>query len=54
MSDTPELPDGCEFSGASVRGKGVGRIRDHLEPFGLRRVLQPLERPEPWMVHLFT
>ncbi|WBO67434.1 GNAT family N-acetyltransferase [Streptomyces camelliae] len=58
----------------SVRGKGVGtafvgRIRDHLKPYGLRRMLlathdahgvyekagfQPLERPEQWMIHLFT
>jgi GNAT superfamily N-acetyltransferase len=57
----------------SVRGKGVGtafvgRIRDHLAPFGLRRLLlatedahgvyaklgfRPLERPDQWMVHLF-
>lgn len=57
----------------SVRGKGVGtafvgRIRDHLEPYGLRRVLlatqdaqglyaklgfRPLDRPEQWMIHLF-
>ncbi|WP_225098236.1 GNAT family N-acetyltransferase [Streptomyces sp. CoH27] len=57
----------------SVRGKGVGtafvgRIRDHLKPYGLRRILlathdahgvyekagfQPLERPEQWMIHLF-
>ncbi|MFE2099934.1 GNAT family N-acetyltransferase [Streptomyces sp. NPDC059468] len=57
----------------SVRGKGVGtafvgRIRDHLRPFGLRRMLlatedaqgvyekvgfRPLDRPDQWMVHLF-
>jgi GNAT superfamily N-acetyltransferase len=57
----------------SVRGKGigtafVGRVRDHLEPYGLRRVLlatqdahgvyeklgfRPLDRPEEWMVHPF-
>ncbi|MGV4987170.1 GNAT family N-acetyltransferase [Streptomyces sp. NPDC001709] len=57
----------------SVRGKGlgtafVGRIRDHLEPYGLRRVLlatqdahavyervgfRPLDRPDQWMVHPF-
>ncbi|BCM71338.1 MULTISPECIES: GNAT family N-acetyltransferase [Streptomyces] len=57
----------------SVRGKGVGtafvgRIRDHLAPFGLRRVLlatedahgvyeklgfRPLDRPDQWMVHTF-
>lgn len=57
----------------SVRGKGVGtafvgRIRDHLRPFGLRRLLlatddahgvyeklgfRPLERPDQWMAHLF-
>ncbi|KOV65784.1 GNAT family N-acetyltransferase [Streptomyces sp. MMG1121] len=57
----------------SVRGKGigtafVGRIRDHLKPYGLRRFLlathdaqqvyekvgfRPLDRPERWMIHLF-
>ncbi|GHI09014.1 acetyltransferase [Streptomyces cellostaticus] len=57
----------------SVRGKGVGtafvgRIRDHLRPFGLRRMLlatedahgvyeklgfRPLDRPDQWMVHPF-
>ncbi|MEU0333652.1 GNAT family N-acetyltransferase [Streptomyces sp. NPDC006193] len=57
----------------SVRGKGigtafVGRIRDHLRPLGLRRMLlathdaqavyervgfRPLDRPEQWMVHPF-
>lgn len=57
----------------SVRGKGVGtafvgRIRDHLRPFGLRRMLlatedaqgvyekvgfRPLDRPDQWMLHLF-
>ncbi|MEV5875941.1 GNAT family N-acetyltransferase [Streptomyces sp. NPDC052101] len=57
----------------SVRGKGVGtafvgRIRDHLKPYGLRRVLlathdahgvyeklgfRPLDRPDRWMIHLF-
>ncbi|MFB7508064.1 GNAT family N-acetyltransferase [Streptomyces broussonetiae] len=57
----------------SVRGKGVGtafvgRVRDHLKPYGLRRMLlatadahavyekvgfAPLERPEEWMIHLF-
>ncbi|MFF5536107.1 GNAT family N-acetyltransferase [Streptomyces cinerochromogenes] len=57
----------------SVRGKGIGtafvaRIRDHLVPFGLRRVLlathdahgvyeklgfRPLDRPDQWMVHTF-
>ncbi|MEU3952593.1 GNAT family N-acetyltransferase [Streptomyces achromogenes] len=57
----------------SVRGKGVGtafvgRIRDHLAPFGLRRLLlatedahevyarlgfRPLERPEQYMAHTF-
>ncbi|MFD5794964.1 GNAT family N-acetyltransferase [Streptomyces diastatochromogenes] len=56
----------------SVRGTGVGtafvgRIRDHLRPFGLRRILlatedahgvyeklgfRPLDRPDQWMVHL--
>jgi GNAT superfamily N-acetyltransferase len=57
----------------SVRGKGVGtafvgRIRDHLRPYGLRRILlatddahgvyerlgfRPLDRPDQWMVHPF-
>ncbi|MGW1917103.1 GNAT family N-acetyltransferase [Streptomyces sp. NPDC002076] len=57
----------------SVRGKGVGtafvgRIRDHLKPYGLRRILltthdahgvyeklgfRPLDRPDKWMVHPF-
>ncbi|GAA2223219.1 GNAT family N-acetyltransferase [Streptomyces nogalater] len=57
----------------SVRGKGVGtafvgRIRDHLAPFGLTRLLlatedahevyarlgfRPLERPEQYMAHSF-
>ncbi|MEU1404334.1 GNAT family N-acetyltransferase [Streptomyces sp. NPDC005728] len=57
----------------SVRGKGVGtafvgRIRDHLRPFGLRRMLlatedahgvyeklgfRPLDRPDQWMAHPF-
>ncbi|MFF7093605.1 GNAT family N-acetyltransferase [Streptomyces rubradiris] len=57
----------------SVRGKGVGtafvgRIRDHLAPFGLSRLLlatedahevyarlgfRPLERPEQYMAHTF-
>jgi GNAT superfamily N-acetyltransferase len=57
----------------SVRGKGVGtafvgRIRDHLRPYGLRRLVlatddahgvyeklgfRPLDRPEQWMAHLF-
>ncbi|MFJ9864958.1 GNAT family N-acetyltransferase [Streptomyces sp. NPDC101165] len=57
----------------SVRGKGVGtafvgRIRDHLQPFGLRRILlatedaqgvyekvgfRPLDRPGQWMIHSF-
>ncbi|MCL3996789.1 GNAT family N-acetyltransferase [Streptomyces lavenduligriseus] len=57
----------------SVRGKGVGtafvgRIRDHLAPFGLSRLLlatedahevyarlgfRPLERPEQYMAHSF-
>ncbi|MEU2717446.1 GNAT family N-acetyltransferase [Streptomyces sp. NPDC007205] len=57
----------------SVRGKGlgtalVGRIRDHLGPYGLRRMLlatqdaqgvyekvgfRPLDRPDQWMVHPF-
>ncbi|EST21602.1 GNAT family N-acetyltransferase [Streptomyces roseochromogenus] len=57
----------------SVRGKGVGtafvgRIRDHLKPYGLRRMLlatedahgvyekvgfRPLDRPDQWMIHLF-
>ncbi|MFE1883177.1 GNAT family N-acetyltransferase [Streptomyces diastatochromogenes] len=56
----------------SVRGTGVGtafvgRIRDHLRPFGLRRILlatedahgvyeklgfRSLDRPDQWMVHL--
>ncbi|MGW2746368.1 GNAT family N-acetyltransferase [Streptomyces sp. NPDC001450] len=81
MSDAPDLPDGCEFSAdtarvdvdPSVRGKGVGtafvgRIRDHLRPFGLRRILlatedaqgvyekvgfRPLDRPGQWMIHPF-
>jgi GNAT superfamily N-acetyltransferase len=55
----------------SVRGKGVGtafvcRIRDHLKPYGLRRMLlatedahgvyekagfRPLEHPDRWMLH---
>ncbi|MFG2633627.1 GNAT family N-acetyltransferase [Streptomyces sp. NPDC048362] len=55
----------------SVRGKGVGtaflgRVRDHLEPYGLSRVVlatrdvhgvyeklgfRPLDRPEQWMIH---
>ncbi|SEC62171.1 Acetyltransferase (GNAT) family protein [Streptomyces sp. 2231.1] len=55
------------------RGKGVGtafvgRIRDQLEPYGLRRILlatedaqevyrklgfRPLDRPEQWMIHPF-
>ncbi|MFF7355360.1 MULTISPECIES: GNAT family N-acetyltransferase [Streptomyces] len=58
----------------SVRGKGVGtafvgRIRDHLAPYGLRRMLlatadahgvyekagfRPLDRPDQWMVHPFA
>ena len=57
----------------SVRGKGVGtafvgRIRDHLKPYGLRRILlatedahrvyeklgfSALDRPDQWMVHHF-
>ena len=57
----------------SVRGKGVGtafvgRIRDHLRPFGVRRILlatqdahgvygklgfRPLDRPDQWMLHPF-
>ncbi|MFH9661390.1 GNAT family N-acetyltransferase [Streptomyces sp. NPDC017248] len=57
----------------SARGKGVGtafvgRIRDHLAPLGLRRLLlathdahgvyaklgfRPLDRPDQWMVHSF-
>lgn len=57
----------------SVRGTGVGTamvgaIRDHLRPYGLRRVLlatedahgvyekvgfRPLERPDQWMAHSF-
>ncbi|MEU2063553.1 GNAT family N-acetyltransferase [Streptomyces sp. NPDC013455] len=57
----------------SVRGRGlgtafVGRILDHLEPFGLRRLLlatedahgvyqklgfRSLDRPEQWMVRTF-
>ncbi|MBL1085298.1 GNAT family N-acetyltransferase [Streptomyces actinomycinicus] len=57
----------------SVRGKGVGtafvgRIRDHLAPFGLRRLMlatedaheiyrklgfRSLDRPEQWMIHSF-
>ncbi|MGW0508515.1 GNAT family N-acetyltransferase [Streptomyces olivaceoviridis] len=57
----------------AVRGKGVGtafvaRIRAHLEPLGLRRLLlatqdahavyeklgfRPLDRPELYMVHTF-
>ncbi|MFF8865623.1 GNAT family N-acetyltransferase [Streptomyces sp. NPDC015139] len=57
----------------AVRGKGVGtafvgRIRDQLEPYGLRRILlatqdaqevyrklgfRPLDRPEQWMIHPF-
>ncbi|MEU9478469.1 GNAT family N-acetyltransferase [Streptomyces sp. NPDC048191] len=56
----------------SVRGKGVGTafvggIRDHLRPYGLRRILlatqdahavyerlgfRPLDRPDRFMVHL--
>jgi len=56
----------------SVRGKGVGTafvagIRDHLLPFGVRRILlatedahgvyeklgfRALERPEMWMAHI--
>ena len=55
----------------SVRGKGVGtafvcHIRDHLKPYGLRRMLlatedahgvyekagfRPLEHPDRWMLH---
>lgn len=55
----------------AVRGKGIGaafagRIRDHLVPLGVRRILlatrdahgvyakagfRPLDRPEQWMVH---
>ncbi|MGZ0204081.1 GNAT family N-acetyltransferase [Streptomyces sp. RM1] len=55
----------------SVRGKGVGTafvagIRDHLRPYGVRRILlatedahgvyeklgfRPLDRPEMWMIH---
>ncbi|OIK08041.1 GNAT family N-acetyltransferase [Streptomyces monashensis] len=55
----------------SVRGKGVGtafvcRIRDHLKPYGLRRMLlatedahgvyekagfRPLDHPDRWMLH---
>ncbi|MFS4097377.1 GNAT family N-acetyltransferase [Streptomyces sp. AF1A] len=57
----------------AARGKGVGtafvgRIRDHLKPYGLRRMVlathdahgvyeklgfRPLDRPDRWMVHLF-
>ncbi|WP_432171941.1 GNAT family N-acetyltransferase [Streptomyces sp. 1222.5] len=57
----------------AVRGKGVGtafvgRVRDQLEPYGLRRILlatqdaqevyrklgfRPLDRPEQWMIHPF-
>ncbi|PKW06680.1 Acetyltransferase (GNAT) family protein [Streptomyces sp. 1222.5] len=57
----------------AARGKGVGtafvgRIRDQLEPYGLRRILlatedaqevyrklgfRPLDRPEQWMIHPF-
>ncbi|MFJ9817170.1 GNAT family N-acetyltransferase [Streptomyces sp. NPDC101151] len=57
----------------AVRGKGVGtafvgRIQDHLRPFGLRRILlatedahgvyeklgfRPLDRPDQWMMHPF-
>lgn len=57
----------------AVRGKGigaalVGAVRDHLRPYGLRRVLlathdahgvyeklgfAPLTRPERWMALLF-
>ncbi|MET8943711.1 GNAT family N-acetyltransferase [Streptomyces sp. NPDC004542] len=57
----------------SVRGKGVGTalvgaVREHLRPYGLRRLLlathdahgvydklgfRPLERPDRWMVHGF-
>ncbi|MFF4397731.1 GNAT family N-acetyltransferase [Streptomyces sp. NPDC001480] len=58
----------------SVRGKGVGTamvgaIREHLRPYGLRRLLlatstahgvyekvgfRPLDRPDQWMVHSFV
>jgi GNAT superfamily N-acetyltransferase len=57
----------------SVRGRGVGtafvgRIRDHVKPYGVRRILlathdahgvyekvgfRPLDRPDQWMVHPF-
>ncbi|WP_086725697.1 GNAT family N-acetyltransferase [Streptomyces carpinensis] len=57
----------------SVRGNGVGTafvgaIREHLRPYGLRRILlatedahgvyerlgfRPLDRPDQWMVHHF-
>ncbi|MEU6552572.1 GNAT family N-acetyltransferase [Streptomyces sp. NPDC046915] len=57
----------------SVRGKGlgtamVGAIREHLRPYGLRRLVlatddahgvyeklgfRPLDRPDQWMVHGF-
>ncbi|MGW2636816.1 GNAT family N-acetyltransferase [Streptomyces sp. NPDC001348] len=57
----------------AVRGKGVGTgmvgaIREHLRPYGLRRLLlatedaqgvyeklgfRPLDRPDHWMVHGF-
>ncbi|MFE5405018.1 GNAT family N-acetyltransferase [Streptomyces sp. NPDC056580] len=57
----------------AVRGKGVGTafvglIREHLRPYGLRRILlatedaqevyarlgfRPVDRPDHWMVHSF-
>ncbi|MYW65122.1 GNAT family N-acetyltransferase [Streptomyces sp. SID8379] len=57
----------------SVRGKGLGKalaaaVRDHLEPFGVRRILlatstahgvyaqvgfEPLPEPSQWMVHYY-
>jgi GNAT superfamily N-acetyltransferase len=56
-----------------VRGRGVGtafvgRIRDHVKPYGVRRILlathdahgvyekvgfRPLDRPDQWMLHPF-
>ncbi|WP_078917511.1 GNAT family N-acetyltransferase [Streptomyces sp. NRRL S-813] len=61
------------YVGRAVRGKGigtalVGAVREHLRPYGLKRVLlathdahgvyeklgfRPLERPDQWMAHFF-
>ncbi|MFV8187696.1 GNAT family N-acetyltransferase [Streptomyces spinosirectus] len=81
MTDTVNLPEGYEIStdperldvDRSVRGKKigtalVGAVRDHLEPFGLRRILLATHdahgvyeklgfrepaRPDQWMALVF-